>query len=80
MLHIWSAVEADFERDYGINLMEQIDTMSWRRFLVLLNNLNPHGAVAAVIQSQTDTDNIENRTEAEEEKAASDFFTSMMGV
>ena len=80
MLHIWDAVEADFERDYSINLMEHIDKMSWRRFLVLLNNLNPHGAVAAMIQSMNNTDNIEERTEAEEEKAASDFFSSLMSV
>lgn len=80
MLHIWDAVEADFERDYGINLMEQIDTMSWRRFVVLLNNLNPHGSVAATIRAKYDNQNFENRTEKQEEQAANAFFSSIVSV
>lgn len=46
LLYIWDAVEADFQRDYGINLVEQIDVLSWRRFSVLFGNLSPYGAVA----------------------------------
>lgn len=39
-------MEADFRRDYGISLMEQIDGMSWREFVSLARNLSPFGAVA----------------------------------
>ena len=47
MLQLWDAVEADFTRDYGIDLTERLDRMSWRRFSALLRNLSPWGAVAA---------------------------------
>lgn len=47
MLQLWDAVEADFARDYGIDLRERLDGMSWRRFSVLLRNLSPCGAAAA---------------------------------
>ena len=33
-------VEADFQREYGIDLSKEIDNMSWRRFVVLLQNLS----------------------------------------
>ena len=39
-------MEADFRRDYGIDLAEQIDGMSWRKFAALARNLSPFGAVA----------------------------------
>ena len=45
MIHIWDAVEADFLRDYRIWLVDQLEHMTWRQFLVLLNNLSPYGAV-----------------------------------
>lgn len=80
MLHIWDAVEADFERDYGIDLMKQLDVMSWRRFLVLLNNLNPHGAVASSIRAKNDETDLENRTDKEEEAAANAFFSSLVSI
>ena len=34
-------------RDYGIDLMEQLDHMTWRRFVVLFSNLSPYGATAS---------------------------------
>jgi hypothetical protein len=33
-------VEADFQREYGIDLMASLDSMSWRRFVVLLGGLS----------------------------------------
>jgi len=78
MLHIWDAVEADFMRDYRIVLMEQIDSMSWRRFLVLLNNLSPNGAVAVRIRAENDKSNeTDNQTD---EQAANAFFSSLVSV
>lgn len=37
----WGAVEADFQREYGIDLLDGLDVMSWRRFTVLLSGLSP---------------------------------------
>jgi len=35
-------IEADFQREYNIDLMRSIDKgMTWRRFTVLLSNLGP---------------------------------------
>lgn len=46
MLAMWAYIEADFRRDYGIRLCEELPRMSWREFQVLLDGLSPHGAVA----------------------------------
>lgn len=79
MLHIWDAIEADFLRDYRIVLMERIDHMSWRYFLVLMNNLSPHGSVAMQVRAayeKKDTDT----TEEQDEKAANQFFSSVLSM
>lgn len=77
LLHIWDAIEADFLRDYRIVLMEQIDVISWRYFLVLLNNLSPNGAVAVRIRA----DNDKKRKEPLSDKDAADaFFSSIMAI
>lgn len=44
---MWQYVEADFQRDYGIDLAQELPKMSWRKFWVLLAGLNPYGAVAS---------------------------------
>lgn len=36
----WGALEADFQREYRIDLSKEIKTMSYRRFCVLKNNLS----------------------------------------
>lgn len=76
---MWDAVEADFQRDYGIDLARQLDTISWRRFRVLVSNLNPYGAVASRIQAQKDapadfTDDETDRLQAEA------FFRDIISV
>lgn len=78
MLHIWDAVEADFLRDYRIVLMEQFDHMSWRRFLVLLNNLSPNGAVAVRIRAENEKSKVTD--EQADEQAANAFFSSIVSV
>ncbi len=35
-------MEADFQREYGINLVEALPAMSWRRFLSLVNGFGPN--------------------------------------
>jgi len=41
VLENWAIVEADFQREYQINLICDIKTMNWRRFIVLLTGLSP---------------------------------------
>lgn len=72
-------MEADFQRDYRMNLMQEIDTMTWRRFLALVNNLNPYGATAAKIRAEQEKKEPE-KDEKEDERAASAFFSSMLSV
>lgn len=46
MLAVWEYIEADFRRDYHIDLAEALPHMSWRQFLTLLHGLSPWGALA----------------------------------
>lgn len=66
-------------RDYHIDLVEQIDTLSWRRFSILFRNLSPYGAVASRIiemrrKPQDDVTVEEGRSQA----AA--FFASVLST
>lgn len=40
-------MEADFAREYGINLVTELPRLTLRRFLVLVRGLGPHSAVAS---------------------------------
>lgn len=79
MLHIWDAIEADFLRDYRIVLMEQLENMSWRYFLVLLHNVSPYGAVSMQIRAASEKKNTDT-TDSEDEKAANRFFSSVIAM
>ena len=46
-------VEADFQREYGIDLSKEIDNMSWRRFVVLLQNLSTNSIYVMHIRYET---------------------------
>lgn len=72
-------MEADFQRDYGINLMEHIDTMSWRRFVTLYSNLSSYGATAAKADELRKAMKNEPDEERDEEDAA-EFFGAMMST
>ncbi len=78
MLLIWDAIEADFLRDYRIDLIEQLDHMTWRHFLALLNNLSPQGAVAVRIRAELESG--EHNTAMDDEAAANAFFASVASV
>lgn len=74
MLLIWDAIEADFMRDYGIDLTEQLYSLSWRKFVVLMQNLSPEGAVAVRIRSEQEN----AKPSEEDENSARDFFTAVL--
>lgn len=60
-------------RDYGIDLMEQLEYMTWRRFVILFSNLSPYGATAA----RADEIRKEMENEPDEDRGkqdAADFF------
>ena len=73
---MWDSIEADFLRDYQIDLLLMLDILTWRRFLVLLNNLSPNGAVA--VQIRAAGEKVEETTPEEDEQAAEKFFTSVV--
>lgn len=78
---MWDAVEADFLRDYGIDLMEQIDGMSWRRFTVLFRNLSPFGAVASRAQELRKKPDPDEEVSEEQGRAqAAAFFASILST
>ena len=42
----WALVEADFMREYGIDLVTELPRLTLRRFMVLVRGLGPASAVA----------------------------------
>lgn len=66
-------------RDYRIDLMEQIDKMTWRRFQTLFSNLSPYGATAMkaeMLRKQPDDEPDPERDEAQ----AIEFFSDMLST
>ena len=43
----WALVEADFMREYGIDLVTELPRLTLRRFMVLVRGLGPQSAVAS---------------------------------
>lgn len=78
---MWDAVEADFQRDYGIDLMEQIDLMSWRRFVALFRNLSPYGVAAARAEELRKKPQEDEEISEEDGRAqAAAFFASILST
>lgn len=44
-MYLWPYIEADFQRDYRIDLTTT--KMTWRKFLVLYRGLTPRGSVGS---------------------------------
>lgn len=57
--------------------MEQIDTMTWRFFLALVNNLSPWGAAAMRMQDNEDKPEPDEQTD---KQAADAFFARVVSV
>ena len=51
MLAVWTYIESDFRRDYGIILTDELPHMSWRCFCALLDGLTPYGALGSHYES-----------------------------
>lgn len=52
MLEHWPLIEADFQREYRIDLMPWLFTQpfpSWRRFLALLSGLGPRSRFGTAV-------------------------------
>lgn len=45
-------VESDFQREYRIDLVNDIGRLSWRRFTALLRGLGPNSASAYRVQER----------------------------
>lgn len=77
---MWDAVEADFMRDYGIDLIEQLDRLTWRRFTILFRNLSPYGATASAIEAykKEHASDVENVDEGRAQATA--FFSAVMST
>ena len=48
----WSVIEADFQREYRINIAKELKDMSWRRFRALLSGLSSNSVWFAVIENE----------------------------
>lgn len=81
MLAVWAYIEADFLRDYGIRLVDELPHMSWREFTVLLGGLNPFGALAthydSALKQQREE---ETRTERGAKENADNFWRSFARI
>jgi hypothetical protein len=42
-------VEADFQREYRLDLVEALDRLTWRKFLALVAGLSPQSALVAAL-------------------------------
>lgn len=51
-------IEADFQREYNIDLARQFYSLSWRRFLVLLGGLGLNSTLVNVLSSKQSNENI----------------------
>ena len=71
MLAVWDALEADFLRDYGLELTRALPDMTWRQFLAYARNLRADGAVHARLRATRDTE--------DERQRAAEFFSSIVG-
>jgi hypothetical protein len=75
-------VEADFMREYGIDLVTELPGLTLRRFMVLVRGLGPSSAVASrELARHTDARRgpRATRTPAESESLLASFFGRQAG-
>jgi len=71
---MWAYVEADFRRDYGISLSDDLPGMTWREFQVLLHGLSPWGAVATHWDEEAKKQRLADEEETGRPSAAAQGF------
>lgn len=52
MIELWGAIEADFLREYRLDLLAALPQLSWRRFLALLGGLSPDAAFLIALRAR----------------------------
>ena len=73
----WALVEADFLREYGLDLVAELPRLTLRRFMVLVRGLGPASAVAsrqAARHYLVGSPSLTARTPAESEAVLAGFF------
>jgi hypothetical protein len=50
MLELWPCIEADFQREYRLDLLTALPILSWRRFLALLSGLTASSAFITALK------------------------------
>jgi hypothetical protein len=73
----WALVEADFTREYGIDLVAELPRLTLRRFMVLVRGLGPGSAVATSHAARRHTGGTTARvarTPVESESLLASFF------
>lgn len=53
MIAHFDVIEADFQREYRIDLAAEVWWMPWRRFIVLLRNLSPQSGWGRLAAART---------------------------
>jgi hypothetical protein len=74
ILEHWSLIEADFQREYGINLATEIGAMSWRRFSALLRGLSRDSVFVLTNRSDEGEDEVVVADDDKAEALVSGFF------
>ena len=73
-------VEADFLREYAIDLSREIDAITWRRFSILAKGLSPHSATITALQSRQEFGSRGEKVNfVKTPKAAQDAFVAAFG-
>lgn len=70
----WALIEADFQREYGIDLVSEIGGMSWRRFSVLLSGLSRDAVFIVSKQKDKDQPKVIEGTDPEAADVVRSFF------
>lgn len=70
----WNILEADYMREYGINLPLFIDTITWRQFLVFLNGLSQESLTVQTITNRKTGKTAIRTNKRKEESILKEFF------
>lgn len=74
MIAHFAALEADFQREYRINLAADVWFMSWRRFTNLLRDLSPESTWKRIAAAKIRPGVVR----LEDPQAIEDFMTSLV--